>query len=98
MLSGYPSHLFQLWGPLLTQEPRGTGVKQAALHGVKHRVRQWDAVSHHSSIEPILGHQGAAAPAPLPLAPLSPSVLKPDLFEAEKRETEKYRQTDRDKK
>lgn len=34
---------------------------------------------HHGSIQPILSHDGAAAPAFLPLPPLGSAILKPDL-------------------
>lgn len=64
----------------LTQEPGCTGTNQATLSGVKDGVWQWDAVSHHGPIKPILGHHAAATPAFLPLPPLGPPVLKPDLM------------------
>ena len=68
-------------GPFfLTQKPWCTGTNQATLGGVEDRVWQRDAMSHHGPIETILRHHAATTPALLPLPPLGPPVLKPDLI------------------
>lgn len=64
--------------PPLTQKPGCTGALQAICR-VEHAVRQWNAVAHHGSVEPVLSHHTAATPALLSLTPLGPPVLEPDL-------------------
>lgn len=61
--------------PLLTQQPGRTAAPGTSL-GL---AGQWEAVPHQGPVQPILGHQAAAAPALLSLAPLGPAVLEPDL-------------------
>lgn len=64
----------------LTQEPGCTGTNQATLGGIEDGVWQWDAVSHRGPIKAVLSHHAATTPTLLPLPPLGPPVLKPDLM------------------
>lgn len=64
---------------MLTQQPGGTGLHDAILGRLEDGLRQGDRMPHHGSIQPILSHHGATAPALLPLPPLGSAVLKPHL-------------------
>lgn len=75
-------------GCSLTQEPRGAGLHDAILGRLEDGLGQRDGVTHHGTVEPILSHHAAPAPALLPLPPLGPAVLEPNLGEG--RNKEKY--------
>jgi len=70
----------------LTQEPRGTGLHDAILGRLEDGLGQRDGVTHHGTVEPILSHHAAPAPALLPLPPLGPAVLEPNLGRATRRD------------
>lgn len=63
----------------LTEQPGGARPHHPVLGGVEDRLRQRDRVTHHRPVEAVLRHDAAAAPALLPLPPLRPPVLEPDL-------------------
>lgn len=63
-----------------TQQPGGAGVDDAVLGGLEDGVWQGDGVAHHGAVEPVLRHDGAATPTLLPLPPLGPPVLEPNLW------------------
>lgn len=66
----------------LTQEPRSAGLHDAILGRLEDRLRQWDGVTHHGTVEPVLSHHAAPAPALLPLPPFGSAVLEPNLGRA----------------
>lgn len=63
----------------LTEQPGGAGLHDAILGRLEDGLWQGDGVPYHGSIQPVLSHHGASAPALLPLPPLGSAVLKPDL-------------------
>lgn len=63
----------------LTEQPGGAGLHDAILGRLEDGLWQRDGVPHHGSIQPVLSHDGAAAPAFLPLPPLGSAVLEPYL-------------------
>lgn len=83
----YPFAIPNEVGCSLTQEPRGTGLHDAILGRLEDGFRQRDGVTHHGTVEPILRHHTAPAPALLPLPPFGPAVLEPHLEQATRRDT-----------
>lgn len=63
----------------LTQQPGRAGIHDAVLGRFEDGLGQRDGVSDHGSVQAVLGHHGAAAPALLFLPPLGSAVLEPHL-------------------
>lgn len=82
----YPFTIPHEGGCSLTQEPRGTGLHDAILGRLEDGFGQRDGVTHHGTVEPVLSHHTAPAPALLPLPPFGPAVLEPNLEQATRRD------------